>query len=858
MSKIDHRLDGRVGAEKGGAYSRFPLKPARADRSRTALLAGASLIALAAFAAPVAAYACSGADQTITNLVHGTVESTGGSIKVTAGGAIFGNNNGVFAVSCSVTTLGNEGLIAGAAETSSIPAGSGVLVNSGVTIALINNGAFGTIEGGTGIQSWGVANGGTITTLTNNGAISGGFGASGFAVLNGGTITTLTNHGAISGGSGNAGGASGIFNEGTITTLTNSGTIGGGAAGTVAGAPGGAGVGNSGTITSLTNSGTIAGGSGGEGGTHANGGGLGEGVFSEGDIKTLINSGTISGGQGAAGGWGGKGVLATQIESLNNETGGAIIGGAGGAGSVGGDGGAGIEDNGGVFSAPSNIGNIAGGMIIGGAGGASSGAGAVGGAGGAGISNLGFTRIPGSGSKIGTLTNSGMISGGQGGSGDRGGAGGAGVSNLPTATMTQLNNQNGGTVVGGAGGSGLATGGAGLSNAGTIGSSHIFGSGLNNQGMILGGLGGSSAGAGGAGVANSGSIRTLSNSGTIRGGEGGRGVTGGVGGAGVSNSGTIGTLTNSATISGGRGGTGGGQGASGGAGGAGVSNSGTIGTLTNSGTISGGAGGFGAVPGAGGTGVRNSGAGTIGTLTNIGTISGGAYAIYSPGVDSIGSFNNTGGQTIGNVLVDPSAPFLITGGSGKTFGVLKGGTITVVGGDLVFKGNTELADNIKVNGGRGTVTNDGVLRLATPETITGNFKQMASGVLDFLLAGDAFGQYGALTVTGGALLDGELALNPVDGFHLMGGDAFDLMTFSPDGGAFTGVSLNGVACSATLSTVWDCGKTGFNLDVAIGLDGVDVTVASIPEPSTWAMLATGFLGLAAFGLCARRRAQTCD
>ena len=497
-----------------------------------------------------------------------------------------------------------------------------------------------------------------------------------------------------------------------------------------------------------------------------------------------------------------------------------------------------------------SLSNQTGGVIAGGVGGAgpTSGVGAAGGAGGAGVANSG--SIP-------TLTNNGMINGGSGGAGVNGGAGGAGVLNAAGATITKLTNNMGATIAGNIGGSGLVrggAGGAGLSNSGMIGSTSGPPVGIDNKGSILGGVGGSSAGAGGAGVSNAhgGTIAVLSNSGTIRGGEGGRGVSGGVAGAGVSNAGTITTLTNSAMISGGRGGEAGGQTGVSGAGGAGVSNTGTITKLTNNGTISAGAGGFGFVAGAAGTGILNTGAGMIGTLINNGTISGGAYAIYSPGVSSIGSFTNPG-QVIGNVLVDPVAPFVITGGSGKTFGSFSGGVITVVGGDLVFGGNTDLADNINVNDGRGTVTNEGVLQLAMPETITGNFEQTSSGVLDLLLGGDLSGEYGALNVTGGVTLDGELALATIDGFHLAGGDTFDLMTYSPDGGSFSGASLGGVACSATLTAVWDCGG-GFNLDLVIGASGVQATILGIPEPQTWALMATGLLGLASLGLLRRRRA----
>ncbi len=54
--------------------------------SRAALLAGASLVALAALDAPGVARACSGAPQTISNVVSGPILSTNGAIAVTSNG----------------------------------------------------------------------------------------------------------------------------------------------------------------------------------------------------------------------------------------------------------------------------------------------------------------------------------------------------------------------------------------------------------------------------------------------------------------------------------------------------------------------------------------------------------------------------------------------------------------------------------------------------------------------------------------------------------------------------------------------------------------------------------------------------
>ncbi len=55
---------------------------------------------------------------------------------------------------------------------------------------------------------------------------------------------------------------------------------------------------------------------------------------------------------------------------------------------------------------------------------------------------------------------------------------------------------------------------------------------------------------------------------------------------------------------------------------------------------------------------------------------------------------------------------MVTGGKGKTYGAWTGGTITVGNGNLTFGGgNTALGDNIVVNGGTGTVTNDDPLKI---------------------------------------------------------------------------------------------------------------------------------------------------
>ena len=160
----------------------------------------------------------------------------------------------------------------------------------------------------------------------------------------------------------------------------------------------------------------------------------------------------------------------------------------------------------------------------------------------------------------------------------------------------------------------------------------------------------------------------------------------------------------------------------------------------------------------------------------------------------------------------------------------------------------------------------GRLRVAAPETIAGDFTQAPAGVLVLNFAGDVSGEYGALTVTKLTTLDGRLTIRLTDGFTLTKGDSFDILAFGSLAGlGFDALTLDGAAGSSPRADIWTCGG-GVRLKEVIDPTSLDLFVAHgsavfgpagsspIPEPSTWAMLALGFLGLGGLGLRKHKKA----
>ena len=426
-----------------------------------------------------------------------------------------------------------------------------------------------------------------------------------------------------------------------------------------------------------------------------------------------------------------------------------------------------------------------------------------------------------SGHNITSLTNNGLISG----TNDSGGA--FGITITAGGTIDALNNT--GTISGGT--SSPSVFGVGVNYNGTVGS-------LNNSGTIqasggsgaaLYGIGGigtlTNSGSllsntdGGAAISQWGSIGTINNTGTIQ----HNGVNYGIG---IFNHDYTGTLLNSGTITGGAT-----SASSNNVGVWVVSGSGTIDTLTNA------AGGF--IHGDS-RGIYN--AGLIGALTNAGTITGGGFAILSES-GNLGAISNTG-VIDGNIYVQ-NQNLTITGGSGSSYGTLTGGNLTVANGNLTFAaGNTHLDQNISVNGGTGTVTNNDPLLLTNHHTITGNYSQTSIGVLQIGIAGTNPTDYGSLAINGTAAFDGQLALLLMNSFTLASGETFNIASFASHTGSFSSFSLNGAACTAS-GSVWSCGQWLFS-QIWSGTSysvSVDAAPVDTPEPGTLGLFAAAVAGL---------------
>jgi hypothetical protein len=753
----------------------------------------------------------------ITNGGYGSAAvAIGGGGTVTNSGTISASNT--FEAAVYVTnggTVTNSGTltVTGLSSTGVYFINGGALLNSG-TVSGSGNKDFGVVmpKGGS------VTNSGTIA-VTAAGSI--GIGANSASTVNNQSTGTIS---GVNGGVVIRGGAGSVTNAGAIRASSNYGVgvLGGGTVsntGTITG--GGLGVyigGGSASSNSVTNSGQIVGagtnatgvrlGSGGtltnqSGGTIS---GPGVGVFINGASSSVVNAGDVYGTAAS-----GTGAVLMGGGSVTNT--GTISGGGVGLFVVGGPGSAtnsgvilGANQEGVAFAGGGAVNNKSGGSI----------AGAV----------FGVYLGGGSGA-TNTVTNVGTISATA--------ANGIGVMLASGGTLT---NQTGGTISG-------ASAGVSIRGAGSvINSGEIEGTAASGNGVVLAGAG------------------TVTNTGTITGGHSGVYVRGG--GA-VTNAGTIsggfasvafaGSGTNTLTLQAGSALTGGAYGSTA----AGATNALILqgqGTANNNfgafNTLNATASGLWTLGGVSKFGDAMVSTGTLavtGALTSKTLeIEASAQFTDSGDVKVYGAVTNSGNLTINGVTMEVA-------GAGGTFTQLAGGTTTLLNGGVLDPANIRIERG--VFSGAGSLVGDVTVTGGAIEPgggpggslkFLGDYSQ-TGGVIVFKV--DAAGNGGFLETT--LDFDPSFAIGLSDTTFVFDfGRGANASEFIADGllnlNTFLGLSDGGAFCAK-----FDCGTVLRNIHFADNLPGFAITgfdaatglmsAQAAPEPSAWALILTGFLGL---------------
>jgi hypothetical protein len=282
------------------------------------------------------------------------------------------------------------------------------------------------------------------------------------------------------------------------------------------------------------------------------------------------------------------------------------------------------------------------------------------------------------------------------------------------------------------------------------------------------------------------------------------------------------------------------------------------GTVVNAGTIEGATAGF-DIAGGGLVSIANTGtigftgAGTgpavwVGPAGSLGDASGtGGPALTSTGAGALldGTIQNQGAIYGGFTIENQSVTVSSDGGPG----FFQGGTLNVVDGNLTLTGGrTNLAADVSVNGGTGTVFNEAVLGMLEPQSITGNYTQTSAGTTSSSII-DA-STFGSLAISGTAAFDGTLDLD-LFGHELEAGQTFGLFAFGSSTGSFSGLSVGGVALTSLGTNEWAYGE----LTLREVWTPTSMSISAVPEPSTLALGAAG-LASAAWLRHRRRRAAT--
>jgi hypothetical protein len=247
-------------------------------------------------------------------------------------------------------------------------------------------------------------------------------------------------------------------------------------------------------------------------------------------------------------------------------------------------------------------------------------------------------------------------------------------------------------------------------------------------------------------------------------------------------------------------------------------------------------------------------------------LQGGTLNAGTIGVEGDGAFNQTGGQA--NVTSAVNNLGTVTLGAGGTFSV--GGAYTNVGVTLLEGGTLQASGGILAAGGliggTGTlagavIVSGGIVQVgASPDAlhIEGAYKQ-TGGTITFDVDPDGRGGFlesslvfdvgNSVSITGTKIV--FEFLNGASPLAFFDSGDFNLDQFfgESDGSLFSNsFNLAALFAGDTFATnMRGFDIAGFGADGAVNL----LETSSVPEPSTWAMLVVGFVGL---GLAGRRRA----
>jgi fibronectin-binding autotransporter adhesin len=198
-----------------------------------------------------------------------------------------------------------------------------------------------------------------------------------------------------------------------------------------------------------------------------------------------------------------------------------------------------------------------------------------------------------------------------------------------------------------------------------------------------------------------------------------------------------------------------------------------------------------------------------------------------------GAFSNAGSVDIfGSDFFGAGGAYTQTAGTTHVDGDLSASAVNIDGG--VLKGTGTVIGAVTVTTGGAVSPGDSPGTLS----ITGNYIQTSSGILDLEFAGPGAGQFDVLNIGGSSSLSGTLDLVGLAGFTPFNGETFGVMNFASRTGTFS--TVNGL----------DLGS-GYRFHVQYNPGNVTLEVTSAtPEPGSWAMLA---IGLGVIGLTRRIR-----